>query len=74
MLTYPRYKDVFSQSYNEIPGLDLKVAVHHLVVKRVTRPIKKTRWRFRPELVPIIETEVNKIFEVGFICDVKYHT
>ena len=35
------YKDVFAWSYKEMPGLDPKVAVHHLTVKHGTRPIKQ---------------------------------
>lgn len=28
------YKDVFSWSYQEIPGLSLKVSIHHLGIKK----------------------------------------
>jgi len=68
------YKDVFAWSYKEMPGLDPKVAVHHLAVKSGARPIKQAQRRFRPELVPVIETEVNKLIEAGFIREVKYPT
>ena len=61
------YKDVFSWSYKEMPGLDPKVAVHHLAVKKGARPIKQTQRRFRPEMVPVIETEVNKLIKAVFI-------
>ncbi|KAL0416600.1 UNVERIFIED_CONTAM: Transposon Tf2-12 polyprotein [Sesamum latifolium] len=61
------FKDVFAWSYKEIPGLDPKVAVHHLSVKKGARPVKQGQRRFRPELIPLIETEVNKLIEVGFI-------
>ncbi|KAI3463687.1 hypothetical protein Pfo_020350 [Paulownia fortunei] len=50
------FKDVFAWSYKEMPGLDLKVAVHHLSIKKGACP-----------LVPLIEAEVNKLIEVGFI-------
>ncbi|KAL0404347.1 UNVERIFIED_CONTAM: putative protein K02A2.6 [Sesamum radiatum] len=66
------FKDVFAWSYKEMPGLDLKVAVHHLSVKKGARPVKQGQHRFRPELIPLIETEVNKLIEVGFIREVKY--
>ncbi|KAL0314528.1 UNVERIFIED_CONTAM: Transposon Tf2-11 polyprotein [Sesamum angustifolium] len=55
-----------------MPGLDPKVAVHHLSVKKGARPIKQGQRRFRPELIPLIEGEVNKLIEVGFILEVKY--
>ncbi|XP_060178190.1 uncharacterized protein LOC132608130 [Lycium barbarum] len=57
-----------------MPGLDPKVAVHHLAVKNGTRPIKQAQRRFRPELVPSIENEVNKLIEAGFIREVKFPT
>ncbi|KAL0457991.1 UNVERIFIED_CONTAM: putative protein K02A2.6 [Sesamum latifolium] len=64
--------DVFAWSYKKISGLDPKVAVHHLSVKKGACPINQGQCRFRPELIPLIETEVNKLIEVGFIREVKY--
>ncbi|KAL0295427.1 UNVERIFIED_CONTAM: hypothetical protein Sangu_3199400 [Sesamum angustifolium] len=61
------FKDVFAWSYKEMPGLDLKVALHHLSVKKGARPVKQGQRRFRPELIPVIQGEVNKLIEVGFI-------
>lgn len=57
-----------------MPGLDPKVAVHNLAIKHGVQPIKKAQRRFRPELIPRIETEVNKLIEAGFIREVKYPT
>ncbi|KAL0305216.1 UNVERIFIED_CONTAM: hypothetical protein Scaly_2992100 [Sesamum calycinum] len=65
-------KDVFCMVLQEMPGLDPKVAVHHLSVKKGARPVKQGQRRFRPELIPLIEGEVNKLIEVGFIREVKY--
>ncbi|XP_019160960.1 PREDICTED: uncharacterized protein LOC109157567 [Ipomoea nil] len=58
----------------EMPGLDPKVAVHHLAVKNGCRPVKQAQRRFCPELIPLIEIEVNKLIEAGFIREVKYPT
>ncbi|TYK29707.1 uncharacterized protein E5676_scaffold3607G00170 [Cucumis melo var. makuwa] len=68
------YKDIFAWSYKEMPGLDPKVVVHHLAIKPGYRLIKQAQQRFRPELIPQIEVEVNKLIEVGFIREVKYPT
>ncbi|XP_049352684.1 uncharacterized protein LOC125817173 [Solanum verrucosum] len=67
-----KYRDVFAWSYKEIPGLNPKVAVHQLAVKNSSRPVKQAQRRFRPDLVPLIENEVNKLIEAGFIREVKY--
>ncbi|XP_024172199.1 uncharacterized protein LOC112178258 [Rosa chinensis] len=55
-----------------MPGLDPKVAVHHLAVKPEARPIKQTQRRFRTELLPQIEAEVDKLIAAGFIREVQY--
>ena len=34
------YRDVFAWSYKEMPGLDLKVAVHNLAIKKGVSPKK----------------------------------
>ncbi|KAL0291834.1 UNVERIFIED_CONTAM: Transposon Tf2-12 polyprotein [Sesamum angustifolium] len=55
-----------------MPGLDPKVAVHHLSVTKGAHLVKQGQRRFRPELIPLIEGEVNKLIEVSFIREVKY--
>ncbi|KAK4391469.1 hypothetical protein Sango_1924700 [Sesamum angolense] len=40
------FKDVFAWSYKEMPGLDPKVAVHYLSVKKGARPVKQGQRRF----------------------------
>ncbi|GAA0165043.1 hypothetical protein LIER_20543 [Lithospermum erythrorhizon] len=57
-----------------MPGLNPKVVVHHLAVKKGSRPVKQGQRRFRPELVPSIEAEVNRLINVGFIRKVVYPT
>nr|XP_009798143.1 PREDICTED: uncharacterized protein LOC104244429 [Nicotiana sylvestris] len=66
------YRDVFAWSYKEMPGLDPKLAVHHLAVKKGARSVKQAQRRFRPELIPSIDAKVNKLIEAGFIREVKY--
>ncbi|KAL0445110.1 UNVERIFIED_CONTAM: hypothetical protein Slati_2233700 [Sesamum latifolium] len=40
------FKDVFAWSYKEMPGLDPKIAVHHLSVRKRARPVKQGQRRF----------------------------
>ncbi|XP_027102394.1 uncharacterized protein [Coffea arabica] len=68
------FKDVFAWNYSEMPGLDPRVAVHNLSIKRGTKPVKQTQRRFRLELIPLIENEINRLIESGFIQEVKYPT
>ncbi|GKV35504.1 hypothetical protein SLEP1_g43762 [Rubroshorea leprosula] len=66
------YKDGFAWSYKEMPGLDPKVAVHYLAVKHGVRLVKQLQQRFRPDLIPQIEAEVDKLIEASFIREVHY--
>ncbi|GAA0144483.1 hypothetical protein LIER_04916 [Lithospermum erythrorhizon] len=68
------FRDVFAWTYSEMPGLNPKVVVHHLAVKKGSRPVKKGQRRFHPELVPSIEAEVNRLIDTGFIREVVYPT
>ncbi|XP_027169522.1 uncharacterized protein LOC113769256 [Coffea eugenioides] len=61
------FKDVFAWNYSEMPDLDPRIAVHNLSVKRGTKPVKQTQKRFRPELIPLIENEINRLIEAGFM-------
>ena len=66
------YKYVFAWTYKEMPGLNPSTALHHLVVKKGVHLVKQAQRRFQPELIPQIETEVNKLIEASFICEVQY--
>ncbi|XP_015072668.1 uncharacterized protein LOC107016840 [Solanum pennellii] len=68
------YRDVFAWRYKEMPGLNPRVAVHQLAVKNGSRKFKQAQRRFRPDLIPLIENEVHKLIEAGFIREVKYPT
>ncbi|XP_069145970.1 uncharacterized protein [Solanum lycopersicum] len=63
------YRYVFTYCYKEMPGLNPRVAVHQLAVKNGSRLVKQAQRRFRPDLIPLIENEVNKLIEAGFICE-----
>ena len=66
------YKDVLAWNYKEMPGLNLSIALHHLVVKKGAHAIKQAQQCFRPKLIPQIEVEVNKMIGAGFIREVQY--
>ena len=40
------YKDVFTWTYKEMPGLDPKVVVHYLSIRHGVRPTKQAQRRF----------------------------
>ena len=68
------YRDVFAWGYQDMLGLDPKIAVHRLAVLDDKRPVKQGQRRFRPELTVQIEIEVDKLISAGFIREVRYPT
>jgi hypothetical protein len=67
-------RDIFVWSYEEMPGLDPSVAMHRLAMQKNYPPVKQGQRRYRPELHPQIEAEVDKLIVAGFIREVKYPT
>ncbi|KAG9458339.1 hypothetical protein H6P81_002847 [Aristolochia fimbriata] len=55
-----------------MPCLDPKVVVLEFAVHRSLWPVKQTQRHFRPELVPEIQKEVDKLIAANFIWEVKY--
>ena len=66
------YNEVLTWTYKEMPGLNPSIALHNLAVKTGVCPVKQALRRFRPELIPQIEIEVNKLIEADFIREVQY--
>jgi len=56
------YIDVIAWNYEDMPGLDPQVAMHHLNVK----PIKQQH-RFRLNIMEAIEVKIHKLIACGFI-------
>ena len=68
------YKDVFAWSYKEMVGLDRKIAVYKLSIKKGVSLKGSLNEHFQPKLILKIEKEVNKFVDVGFIHEIKYPT
>ncbi|XXG68861.1 hypothetical protein AAC387_Pa06g1858 [Persea americana] len=63
------FVDCFAWSYAEMPGLDPKIVVHKLNLQENIKPVKQGQRRFRPDVMDKIEQEVQKLKNVGFICE-----
>src|SRR3954463_9703842 len=61
------YVDVFAWHYEDLPGLDPKVAMHRLNIKADAKPVKQSQRCFRPDIMDSIEQEVRKLIDSGFI-------
>nr|XP_028959519.1 uncharacterized protein LOC114825272 [Malus domestica] len=60
-------RDVFAWSPSDMPGIDPKVACHKLHVNPIAKPVIQKRRHFAPERMAIIEAEIDKLLEAGFI-------
>ena len=54
------YKDVFSWSYDDMPGLSVDLVVHKLPVYLYFPPVQKKRREFKMEVSEKIKEEIMK--------------
>ena len=66
------YMEIFAWSYEDMPGLDADIVVHHLPTKEDCPPVKQKVRRMRPEMSEKIKAEVMKQFETGFLAVTSY--
>ncbi|KAM1492202.1 hypothetical protein ACFXTH_024249 [Malus domestica] len=72
MTFFRENRDVFAWSPFDIPDIYPKVACHKLHVNPTAKPVIQKRRHFAPERVAIIEAEIDKLLEVGFIEEVAH--
>ncbi|ONK72710.1 uncharacterized protein A4U43_C04F22330 [Asparagus officinalis] len=61
------YIDVFVWNYEDMHGLNPKVAMHRLNIDPDAKPVKQQQRRFRPEIMKAIELEIKKVIDSGFV-------
>ena len=66
------YSDVFAWSYQDMPGLDTDIMVHHLPLREECMPVKQKLRRVKPEMLLKIKEEVKKHLDAGFLEVAKY--
>ncbi|KAM1295020.1 hypothetical protein COP2_015397 [Malus domestica] len=65
-------RDVFAWSPSDMPCIDSDVACHKLHVDPTAKSVIQKRRHFAPERVTIIEVEIDKLLEAGFIEEVVH--
>ncbi|KAK5802979.1 hypothetical protein PVK06_030616 [Gossypium arboreum] len=66
------FKDVFTWSYQDMPGLNTDIVVYQLPIKEECRPVQQKLRRMRPNVLLKIKKEVKNQFDAGFLQVVKY--
>ena len=55
-----------------MPGLDPQVAMHRLNINSDVKPVKQQQRRFHPEIMEVIQLEVKKLIDSGFISEEQH--
>ena len=55
------YIDVFAWNYEDMPGLDPRVAMHRLNINSDVKPVKQQQRRFRPEIMKAISRKSKSL-------------
>ena len=65
------YSDVFAWSYQDMPGLNIDIVVHCLLLKEEYTTVKQKLKRVKPEML-LKNEEVKKQLDTGFLEVSKY--
>ena len=59
--------DAFAWSYKEMKGVHPSVCTHHIYNKEDYKPVRQPQRRMNPTLKDIVEEELQKLLDAGFI-------
>ena len=66
------YMEIFAWSYEDMPGLDTDIVVHHLQTKEDCPLVKQKVRCMCPEMSEKIKVKVMKQFNAGFLAFTSY--
>ncbi|GKV34054.1 hypothetical protein SLEP1_g42477 [Rubroshorea leprosula] len=61
------FQNVFAWSYEDMPGLDLDIAVHAIPLYFEAKPVRQKLRRMKPGVLLKVKEEVQKLLDVNFI-------
>ena len=64
---FKEFHDIFSWSYEEIPGIDPSIVVHKIKTYPMTKPIRQKLRQVHPRKAAAIKVEIEKLLKAGFI-------
>jgi hypothetical protein len=67
MDVFKEFCDVFAWSYEEIPGIDLKIVEHEIATYPDAKPVRQKIHPVNPKKASTINIEVDKLLKEGFI-------
>ena len=64
---FKEFRDVFSWSYEEMPGIDPSIVEHEIRTYPNAKPVRKKLRPFNPRKATAVKAEVEKLLKAGFI-------
>jgi hypothetical protein len=64
---FKEFRDVFSWSYEEMPGIDPKIVEHEIITYPDAKPVRQKLRPVNPRKAAAIKAEVEKLLKAGFI-------
>jgi len=64
---FKEFCDVFSWSYEEMPGIDPKIVEHEITTYPDAKPVQQKLHLVNPRKAAAIKVEVEKLLKAGFI-------
>ncbi|CAL8999812.1 unnamed protein product [Prunus brigantina] len=66
------HAEVFTWSYDDMPGISLEVISHKLSISLAYKPVRQKRRSYDAERYEAMHTEVDKLKAIGFIREATY--
>ena len=62
---FKEFRDIFSWSYNKMPGIDPRIIEHEIKTYPNAKPVRQCLHAVNPRKAPAIKAEVEKLLKVG---------
>ena len=69
---FKEFQDVFAWSYEDLKSYDTSVIQHTIPLKENQKPFRQKLRRVNHVLLPLIEKEVKRMYEVGIIAPIRF--
>lgn len=66
------FSNVFAWDYSDLKTYDTSIIQHTIPIKQNQKPFRQKLRRINPKLLPLIEKEVNRLYQSGIIVPVRF--
>ena len=63
---------MFAWGYQDLKSYDTSIIQHKIPLKENQKPFKQKLRRINPVLLPLVEKEIKKMYDVGIIVSLRY--